>query len=338
MAINLLDIKPHCVSRDLSGYITYIYGAPKTGKTTLATQMGKSLLIAFERGYNALPGVMAQDVTSWSEFRQVYRELKKPEVKATFDAVIVDTVDIAADMCQKYTCNKLGIEALGELGYGKGWTAFKDEFNDVFRGLTQLGYAGFFIGHHKEVQETLPDGTTRTIIRPALSNSTRGVIEGMADLYGYAHQKAGADMSVITMRHVDDSISCGGRFKYIKEEFPMTYDNLVNEMRKAIDREAEEHGGKFVTDEKNQIAAPAIELDYDALMKEFTEIICNIPGSADSSMETEEGKRFGSYWAPKITDITERYLGKGKKVSNCTRQQVEQLALIIDELKEIVKG
>ena len=73
-------------------------------------------------------------------------------------------------------------------------------------------------------------------------------------------------------------------------------------------------------------------------MKEFTEIICNIPGSADSSMETEEGRRFGSYWAPKITDITERYLGKGKKVSNCTRQQVEQLALIIDELKEIVKG
>lgn len=37
MAINLLDLKPHKVSRDLSGYITYIYGAPKTGKTTLAT-------------------------------------------------------------------------------------------------------------------------------------------------------------------------------------------------------------------------------------------------------------------------------------------------------------
>ena len=28
--------KPHKVSKDLSGYITYIYGAPKTGKTTLA--------------------------------------------------------------------------------------------------------------------------------------------------------------------------------------------------------------------------------------------------------------------------------------------------------------
>ena len=29
MAINLLTIQPHQVSRDLSGYITYLYGAPK---------------------------------------------------------------------------------------------------------------------------------------------------------------------------------------------------------------------------------------------------------------------------------------------------------------------
>lgn len=30
MAINLLAIQPHKVSRDLSGYITFIYGAYKT--------------------------------------------------------------------------------------------------------------------------------------------------------------------------------------------------------------------------------------------------------------------------------------------------------------------
>lgn len=59
MAINLLTLEPHKVSRDLSGYITYIYGAPKTGKTTLATQVDGALLLAFEAGYNALPGVIA---------------------------------------------------------------------------------------------------------------------------------------------------------------------------------------------------------------------------------------------------------------------------------------
>lgn len=30
MAFDLLSIQPHKVSRDLSGYITYIYGAYKT--------------------------------------------------------------------------------------------------------------------------------------------------------------------------------------------------------------------------------------------------------------------------------------------------------------------
>jgi hypothetical protein len=79
MAINLLALEPHKVSRDLSGYISYIYGEPKTGKTTLASQMDGALLLAFERGYNAIPGIIAQDITTWGELKQVIRELKKAE-------------------------------------------------------------------------------------------------------------------------------------------------------------------------------------------------------------------------------------------------------------------
>lgn len=37
MAINLLALEPHKVSRDLSGYITYVYGQAKVGKTTLGS-------------------------------------------------------------------------------------------------------------------------------------------------------------------------------------------------------------------------------------------------------------------------------------------------------------
>ena len=99
MAINLLNIQPHKVSRDLSGYITFIYGPAKVGKTSLAMQMPSPLLIAFEKGYSALPGVMAQDVTTWGEMKQVYRELKKPEVQAVYKTIVIDTVDIAADLC-----------------------------------------------------------------------------------------------------------------------------------------------------------------------------------------------------------------------------------------------
>jgi len=307
MAINLLNIEPHKVSKDLSGYITYIYGAPKTGKTTLATQMPGALLLAFEAGYNALPGVIAQDITTWGEMKQVYRELKKPEVKKAYKAVIIDTVDIAAEKCQKYICQQNGIDSLGDLGYGKGWTAYKQEFNEVFRGLAQLGYAVFFIGHDKEVQ--IGEGNdAKTIIRPALSNTTKTVIAGMADIYGYAHQTKANSMSVLTLRSSDGSIECGGRFKYLPAEIEMSYDNLAQAVHEAIDKEAAEHDGKFVTEER-QTVAEAPTFDFTALVEEF------------NTLAGELMNKNSSYYAPLITAIIDKYLGKGKKVGDASPDQ-----------------
>ena len=37
MAINLLTLEPHKIARDLSGYITYIYGEPKVLGLSWAT-------------------------------------------------------------------------------------------------------------------------------------------------------------------------------------------------------------------------------------------------------------------------------------------------------------
>lgn len=289
--------------------------------------MPGALLLAFEKGYNALPGVIAQDITSWTEMRMTYRELKKPEVKEAYKAVIVDTIDIAADMCQKYVCTQKGIESLGDLGYGKGWTAFKEEFNDLFRGLTQLGYAVFFIGHDKEATATDPvDGHEYKYIRPALGNSTRQVIEGMADIYGYAHQKRGEKMSVLTLRCSDDSIACGGRFKYIANEIPMNYDSLVNAVSEAIDKEAKEHNNQFVTEERIDTEVKVANYDYDALMEQFQNIVGEL-------MNENQVKN-----APRITQIVEKYLGKGKKVADTTRDQAEFIYLIVTEIQdELVK-
>ena len=260
---------------------------------------------------------MAQDITSWGEMKQVYRELKKPAVKEMYQSIVVDTIDIAADMCQKYICDQNGITTLGELGFGKGWTFFKNEFNQVFRGLTQLGYAVVFLGHHRELIE---EGTNRTIIRPALSNSTRVTISGMADIIGYAHQKKDASMSVLTLRH-DDSIECGGRFKYIKPEIEMSYDNLVTVVRDAIEKEAEEHDNQFITDEKQTVVEKEA-YDFDSLMKEFK-------GLCEALMEEDESN------GAKITATVEHYLGKGKKASEITPYQIEFLALINEDLKNL---
>jgi len=275
-------------------------------------------LLAFERGYNALPGVIAQDITSWGDMKQVYRELKKPEVKNTFETVIVDTIDIAADMCQKYICDQNGITALGELGFGKGWGYFKAEFSLVFRGLTQLGYAVIFLGHEREV---IDDENKTKTIRPALTASTRTIITGMSDIIGYAHQDKNYTQSVLTIRCGNDSIECGSRFKYMKPEFPMSYNNLIDALREAIEKEAVENDNKFITNEK-QIVREKEELDYDTLMKEFQ-------GLVQAILDEDQNN------APKITATVEHYLGKGKKASEITPYQVEFLALINEDLKNL---
>ena len=317
MAINLLELKPHKVSRDLSGYITFIYGGYKTGKTTLATQMEGALLLAFEPGYNALPGVIAQDITTWGEMKQVYRDLKKPEVKQVFKAVIVDTIDVAAEYCKKYICQQNDIEELGDLGYGKGWSKFKDEFNDVFRGLTQMGYAVFFLGHDKEAKD---NNGNITNIRPGLSNSTREIIGGMADIYGYAKQSAAGENSVLVLRDKTGFIECGCRFKYVPEVIPMNYKSLTEAIFTAIDKEAVEHGNQFVTEERKANIETAT-YDYDALMTEFNTLASDLMTKNQSN-------------GMKIIAIVEKYLGKGKKVAETNPDQAEFIFLIVSEIKD----
>ena len=221
-------------------------------------------------------------------------------------------------MCQKYICDQNGITALGELGYGKGWTMFKNEFSQVFRGLTQLGYAVVFLGHEKEV---LDDNGNNKIIRPALTNTTKIIIAGMADVYGYAHQEKGHSMSVLTLRCPDDSIECGGRFKYLKPEIEMNYKNLVDAIREAIEKEAIEHDNQFITNEKQEVKEGP-SYDYNSLMKEFQDLVTEL-------MEKDENN------ATQITGVIEHYLGKGKKASEITPYQAEFLYLINQDLKEL---
>jgi hypothetical protein len=68
----------------------------KTGKTTTAAKFDKALLLAFETGYLAIPGVMAQPINKWSEFKQVLRQLKDDNAKNTFSNIVMDTVESAA--------------------------------------------------------------------------------------------------------------------------------------------------------------------------------------------------------------------------------------------------
>ena len=306
--LNLLNIQPHQVSRDMRGYSVFFYGEPKSGKTTTATKFPNHLLLAFEKGYNAIPGAMAQPINSWSEFRKVLRQLKEPEVQAKFETIIIDTADIAYDYAENYICANNNVDTIGDIGFGKGYTMVAKEFDECLRRIVQMNYGLVLISH--AVDKTFTDEAGREFnqIVPTLGNKPRNIVSRMCDIIGYSRAVQDAEGNTSTklfMRGTPRYVA-GSRFKYTPDYIDFTYQNLVKAIGDAIDKQSAEDGTEYFTDTRNNLYVDTtVELDFDALVKEFNDIIANIPGSTGEA--TEEGTQFKEYWAPRITQITDKY-------------------------------
>jgi hypothetical protein len=328
MALDILSIKPHEVSRDLRGYTMLFYGAPKTGKTTIAAQFDGALLLAFETGYLAIPGVMAQPINKWSEFKQVFKQLDSDEARAIYKNIVVDTVDIAYDLCEKFICNNNGVSSIGDLGYGKGYALAKKEFDEALRKIPQMGYGLIMISHDQDKTFKDEDGREYNQIVPTLGNQPRLVVDRMSDIIGYARpfqEEDGSTKTLLFMRGTPRFIA-GSRFADTPDYIEFTYDNLVKAIHDAVDKLADRYGDNVVTDEVSTAHIPQPEIDFDAQMETFNTIVQQLQEAA--------GGAFGTMYAPRIQEIVQRHLGAGKTVTEMSRAQGEQLVLINDDLKE----
>ena len=329
-SVDIFAVKPHVVSRDLKGYTILLYGAPKTGKTTIASKFSKALLLGFEAGYLTIPGIMALPINSWAEFKSVLKQLRTDEGHAAYDNIIVDTVDIAYDLCEKYICNREGVENIADLAYGKGYNMVSKEFDEALRLIPQIGYGLVMISHSQDKVFTDENGREYNQICPTLGNRPRLIVDRMSDLIIYAHPIQEEDGTIHTvgfMRQTPRFVA-GSRFKYTPDSIDFNYENLVNAIGDAIDKQAKEYDNKYVTDAPVKTESVSKALDFNELMNQFNMLV--------SKIQDATGDAFGTDWAPKIVEITDKYLGKGKKVSDATSKQVEQLELIINELTEQV--
>ena len=145
----------------------------------------------------------------------------------------------------------------------------------------------------------------------------------MADIYAYAEKytENGEAKVRLVLRSPDNSAETGCRFRYIEPVIDFTYENLVNALNKAIDKEAGMHDNKFVTDARDVVSI-AKTYDYDALREEFQELVGILMAKNQA------------YYTPRVTQIVDKYLGKGKKVNDATIDQAELIDLIVTEIKE----
>lgn len=327
MAVDILNIKPTVISKDLRGKFVMLYSSPKAGKTTMACSFPKNLLCAFEKGYNAISGAMAVDITKWVDFKQVIRQLRKQESKEKFHTITIDTASIAYDLCEQYVCAQNGVQAIGDVLWGQGYAATKKEFENCLREITQLGYGLVLITHEEVKKEPGPNDTEIEVVRPALNKRAYEICNRLVDIIGYIQVEWKEDGSserwLVTRR--TPTIMAGSRFKYMPPRIKFGYEDLVNAITEAI-KESEEKDGAVVVDKVEEKVEEV--LNYNDLMDEAKAIWSKlVPDTDESSQEM----------AKTIHKKVEMIFGKPTKISDITEDQIDLLNLVVLELRDLSK-
>ena len=289
----------------------------------------KPLLVAFEKGYNGLVGIRPVDVTSWADFKQICRQLKKAEVKEAYETVIIDTVAIAYSLCEKYILNREGVQAIGDIGYGKGWGMLKDEFETTFRELTQLGYSLVFITHSKTKQTEYTDeeGNAIEALAPDLPNAAYQIVNRMVDVIGYIgveyDMKTGLSHRYLYTRGTP-SIFAGSRYRYLNPKIELGYQQLVDAIAEAMEKEANMTGTELIT---------STEVDYSATTgkRSFEEVMAEAKKLWNEIIQT-----YGDSGREKIHNVIVGVFKHDMQLSKATPEQQDLVELVIEDFKKLM--
>lgn len=296
----------------------------KTGKTSNAVKFPKPLLLATEKGYNALSGVRAQPINKWTDFKKVLKQLRDPRAKEIYETIILDTVDIFYDLCERYICTREGVEKVGDIPYGAGYSMIEKEYDEALREIPLLDFGLVMISHSEDKEFTDENGQTYNKIVPTLPKRPRKIVLRMADIIGYSRivETEDGTKTYLYMRGTP-RFEAGSRWRYTPDYIEFNYTNLTNAIADAIEKQEKEEGAVVVDEHINNYRIIE-QYTYEDVMEEVTEVINNL-------LEIDEDN------ADKITKVIERHLGKGKKLKDTDEDQVDIMALILDDLKDILK-
>ena len=322
MAIDILNIQPTTISRDLKGKFVCIYSLPKVGKTSMACQFPKNLLLAFEKGYKAIAGIKPVDITKWSDVKLVLRQLEKPEARQMYDTITIDTFGIAWEMCEQFVCAQNGVQKIGDIPWGGGYSACKREFESCLRKITQLGYGLVIIAHVERRIEKRADDSEVEILGPAIPKRAYEIVNQLVDIIGYIDitwdEEGNSERWLYTRK--TPTIMAGSRFKYLAPKIKFGYNELVEAIGEAIDK-AEKLDGAVVVDTTQQVIEE--KLDYNAIRAEAADLWKRLV-----EKDTENAGR--------ILKKVEMIFGRPMKLSEITEDQVDLFNLVLLDMKEML--
>lgn len=329
--LDIFSLEPSKISRDLKGKFLLIYGEPKTGKSTFGSQLPRSLFLNFEQGTNALAGIRSVPILRWSDFKKVLTQLRKPQAREMYDSIVVDTASIAWQLCEKYICQREGVDTIRDVPWGQGWNMLKSEFSECWREITLLGFGILFIAHSKEKPTEMRDeeGNAITAMCPDLPNNAYTIINSIVDIIGYLQVQMNPDGTSERYLYTRSTptIFAGSRYQYLAPKIRFGYQELVDAIGDAIDKAVELDGAQ-VTDHTE--IAQIKSRPFQEVMTEAKNVWMDYLDKTQNEEEKEQHLMV-------MKDIVRRVFGNEEfKLSQAVPSQVDLVELFIDEMKELI--
>lgn len=331
-SIDIFKPSISAIAKGLEGKIIMIYGSNNLGKTAQAVRFKKPYVMACEMGLNGISDVPYGVITRWSDFKNVVRQFTtNPKAREVYSTIIIDEVYASSLYCQDYVCSTYGDGALTLADGDSRHNLYQIYEKEYFKQINQLANSGFtvvFIAHEQENTQThfiTPKGDKRCI------NPIVDKCDYVVYLKGNGIDQEGHVIKSSAYLASTDEFFARARIEYTPTIIPeFTAENLEEAIQYGIDMKAKKEGAKIVTFEEQAKENAVKELNFDELIGSFNQIV-------EKLITENDEETFNKEWSPIIVDITEKYLGKGKKVNQCSKEQVEALDLIVTELKEVIK-
>lgn len=215
----------------------WIYGAPFSGKTTLADKFPMPLMLntdgnADEFTSQSIPmkdvvevnGRITKTTLAWEVFKAYIEELEKG---SDFKTIIVDLVEDMYESCRLYMYEQMGITHESDDSF-KAWDKVRTEFLSTMRKLMNLDYPNIILISHEDTSKDITKRTGDKIssVRPNIQEKVANKLAGMVDVVIRA--------IVIDNKHMlsfksDEVVFGGGRINlHGVTEIPNDYKALMD--------------------------------------------------------------------------------------------------------------